>query len=171
MEERTRQALIAMRKILRATESSARALSRVAGLTNSQALTLQILMVSGSQPAGRIAARIGLSQATMTALLEKLSVRGLVRRHRGEADRRQVWIELTAEGRTILESLPNTLQSRFGQEFERLRDWEQAGIVSALERIVDMLGADSIDAAPLLELGVIGSRTDENSGSGSDSGS
>lgn len=158
MDDRTRQALIAIRKILRATEASARSLSRVAGLTPSQAVALQILLDSGTLPAGRLAARMGLSQTTITALIEKLSGRGLVHRHRGETDRRQVWIELTDEGRTLIAGLPDTLQSRFSAGFAGLKDWEQAAILAALERVVDILGADALDAAPLLELGTIAGR-------------
>lgn len=153
---------MAIRKILRATEVGARMLSRSVGLTSSQVIVLQILLDGGPETAGHIATRIGISQATMTTLLDRLESRGLVGRRRGESDRRQVWVHLEPEGRRIIEGLPDTLHDRFKKEFDHLRDWEQASVIAALERVVDMLGADDFDAAPLLELGTIGQRSEED---------
>jgi len=36
-----------------------------------------------------------------------------------------------------------------------LADWEQAQLVSSLERVADMLGAQDIDASPVLTTGDI----------------
>lgn len=155
MPERTQQALIAIRRILRATEFSARRLAKNAALTNSQLIVLQILGEEGEATAGAIATRIALSQATVTSLLDRLEARDLVRRRRGDTDRRRVWVELTPAGRTMLDQLPSSLQTLFQSEFDQLADWEQAWIVAALERVAAMLKADRIDAAPVLEMGEI----------------
>jgi hypothetical protein len=47
------------------------------------------------------------------------------------------------------------LQERFREGFEGLPNWEQAMILAALERLGHLLDADNIDAAPLIDAGVI----------------
>ena len=155
MKRRSQQALSAMRQILRATENYARNLSRSTGLTASQLLLLQVLDQHGETTAGQIAAHMGITQATTTSLLHKLEARDLVRRQRGDSDRRQVWLSLTAEGREKLAAAPDGLQEIFKERFENLESWEQAMLVAALERVVALLDADALDAAPVLDVGAI----------------
>lgn len=155
MKRRSQQALSAMRQILRATENYARNLSRSTGLTASQLLLLQVLDQHGETTAGQIAAHMGITQATTTSLLHKLEARALVRRQRGDSDRRQVWLSLTAEGREKLAAAPDGLQEIFKERFENLESWEQAMLVAALERVVALLDADALDAAPVLDVGAI----------------
>jgi DNA-binding MarR family transcriptional regulator len=160
-DHRSQQALVAIRRILRATEFSAKRLARSAGLTTSQLVVLQILTEEGEATPGTISARVGLSHATVTTLIDRLEKRGFVARRRGEDDRRKVWIELTPEGRTALAGLPDTLQHRFQTRFADLPDWERAYIVAALERVAALLDAEHIDAAPVLDLGDIGSSPED----------
>ena len=58
-------------------------------------------LVDGPSTAGRIASAIGLRPAATTALVDRLSKRGLVRRTRSEADRRSVVVELTRRGHAL----------------------------------------------------------------------
>lgn len=155
MQRRSQQALSAMRQVLRATENYARNLSRSTGLTASQLLLLQVLDQHGETTAGQIAGHMGITQATTTSLLHKLEARGLVRRQRGDSDRRQVWLSLTEEGRERLAAAPDGLQAIFKERFENLDSWEQAMLVAALERVVALLDADALDAAPVLDVGAI----------------
>ena len=54
------------------------------------------------------------------------------------------------EGRRLLKRHPPMLQERFLERFNKLQDWEQALILSSLQRVVAMMEAGDIDAAPLL---------------------
>jgi DNA-binding MarR family transcriptional regulator len=155
MKRRSQHALSAMRQILRATENYARKLSRSTGLTASQLLLLQVLDQHGETTAGQIAAHMGITQATTTSLLHKLEARSLVRRQRGDSDRRQVWLSLTEEGREKLAAAPDGLQGIFKERFENLDSWEQAMLVATLERVAAMLDAEALDAAPVLDAGPI----------------
>lgn len=147
MEDRAYSSLAALRRILRASESNARALARKAGLTIAQLVVLQIVADAGETTPKAIAERAGTSQATITALVEKLHRRGLVERRRGETDRRQLWLTLTPKGRSALDEAPDPLHARFSECFDKLPDWEQAMIVAALERVVSLVGA--IDDSPV----------------------
>lgn len=142
----TRSALSALRRILRKTELNAKALMRETGLTPSQLIFMQMLE-GGEQTAGSVAARMGISQATATVLIQKLEALGMVARRKGEVDRRQVLLKLTEKGAQVLEIAPDGVHARFHEAFSGLREWEQLMLVAALERVADMLGAEEEAAA------------------------
>ena len=98
---------------------------------------------------------MGVSQATVTALLDKLEKRQMVVRVRSESDRRQMNLLLTEAGRAAVEDSPDALQQRFVEQFESLQDWEQAQLVASLERVAGMLDARNLDASPVLTIGDI----------------
>ncbi|MFC3076924.1 MarR family winged helix-turn-helix transcriptional regulator [Phenylobacterium terrae] len=153
MEQRVTSALIAIRRIVRAAEFAARDLSKVAGLTPSQMVVLQLIDRDGELSAGALAEAARLSQATVTALLDKLEDKGLVVRRRSAEDRRRVAVALTDEGRRVLVTTPDVLQNRFAARFEELESWEQAAMVAALERVAALLDANGIDASPIIDVG------------------
>ncbi|WP_084863342.1 MarR family winged helix-turn-helix transcriptional regulator [Salibaculum halophilum] len=153
--DRTDESLIALRRILRATEWFARDLAHAAGLSPAQLRVLQIVAERDSATPKLLARQMGVSQATVTALVDKLVARGLVTRVPSEQDRRQTNIVATDLGRERLDDAPDALQQRYVTAFKQLKDWEQAQLVSSLERVADMLDAQDIDAAPVLTTGDI----------------
>ncbi|MFC7704240.1 MarR family winged helix-turn-helix transcriptional regulator [Plastorhodobacter daqingensis] len=153
--DRTDQSLVAIRRILRATELYGRELARAAGLTAVQIRVLQIVAGSGHSTPKDIARRMGVSQATMTALIDRLEAKKMVERRRSPRDGRQTDIFITDAGRTAVETAPDPLQQRYVKQFEALADWEQAMIVAALERVAGMLDANGIDASPVLDVGEV----------------
>jgi DNA-binding PadR family transcriptional regulator len=84
-----------------------------------------------------------------------LEKRGLVRRERSEQDRRAVFVSVTAEGARVLREAPSLLQDRFRRELTRLKDWERTQLLATLQRLAEMMDAEAIDAAPMLETGAI----------------
>ncbi|MDT0684455.1 MarR family transcriptional regulator [Roseicyclus sp. F158] len=155
--DRTDASLIALRRILRATEIYARDLAQSAELTPSQLRLLQV--VSGtpgcSTTPTAISMQMGVSQATITALIDKLAKRDLVRRQQSQTDRRQTNVTITAEGNAVVDNIPDALQQRYVNAFKALEDWEQAQIIASLERVAAMLDAQEIDASPILTAGDI----------------
>jgi DNA-binding MarR family transcriptional regulator len=152
---RTDISLIALRRILRATELYGRTLAGTAGLTPVQVRVLQIVLSRDRVTPKEIANQMGVSAATVSTLLDRLAAKSMVERQRSEVDRRQMNILLTETGRTAIEGMPDPLQQKYVDEFEALEDWEQAMIVAALERVVSMLNASALDASPLLDMGEI----------------
>jgi DNA-binding MarR family transcriptional regulator len=151
VEDRTKLALTAMRKILRATERNSKQLLRETGLTPSQLIFMQLLDGESEQTAGYVAGRMGITQATTTALLQKLETLGMIQRRRGEKDRRQVLLSLTEAGRRVLDIAPEGAHAQFHQQFLALQDWEQSMLIAALERVAAMLGDDDPGVAAVLD--------------------
>lgn len=154
--DRTDVSLIALRRILRATDLYGRRLAKEAGMTAVQFRVMQIIAETGQATPTAISNRMGVTQATMTALIDKLVDKGLVERRRSETDRRQTNVVITAKGHDTIDEAPDPLQQRYVKKFEALEDWEQAMIVAALERVAGLLDAAEIDASPVLDIGDIG---------------
>ena len=152
---RTDISLIALRRILRATELYGRTLARTAGLTPTQVRVLQIVLSHDKITPKEISKQMGVSPATVSTLLDRLAAKSMINRQRADVDRRQTNIILTDKGRNAIEGAPDPLQQKYVDEFEALADWEQAMIVAALERVVSMLNASTLDASPLLDMGEI----------------
>ncbi|RDD66464.1 MarR family transcriptional regulator [Thalassococcus profundi] len=148
--DRTDHSLVALRRILRATELYGRDLAQEAGLTAVQLRVLQIIGETDHSTPSEIATRMGVSQATISVLLNKLEGYGLIARQKSRADRRQTDLQITDKGRAKVEVAPDALQQRYVAQFEALPDWEQSMIVTVLERVAGMLDAGKIDAAPVL---------------------
>ncbi|MFT5450499.1 MAG: DNA-binding MarR family transcriptional regulator [Gammaproteobacteria bacterium] len=151
MEHRTKQALTAMRKILRTTERNSKTLLHASGLTPSQLILMQVLEEGGEQPAGYVAARMAITQATTTVLIQKLESLGMVERRKGDADRRQSLLSLTPKGIHTLAITPDGTHSQFHLEFSALQEWEQLMIIATLERVATMLGDTEQNAVPIVD--------------------
>lgn len=156
MTERLEPALIALRQILRATEISSRALAKDCGLTPSQLILMQITEDTKNSTPSYLAKETSLSQATVTALIDKLEKRKLVKRRRDDGDKRRVYVDITDLGSRTLHQAPDSLQIRFESGFGKLESWEQSFLVAALERTASLLDAEELDAAPVLDFGAIG---------------
>ncbi|MEY8842074.1 MarR family winged helix-turn-helix transcriptional regulator [Cribrihabitans sp. XS_ASV171] len=158
--DRVDSSLIALRRILRATELFGRDLKQSAGITAVQFRVLQIIAEAGQATAKEISLRMRVSQATVTSLVDKLVREGMVLREKSARDRRQTNIHITAKGRQTLSEAPDPLQQRFVRKFSALADWEQSMLVASLERVAEMLDAVDMDASPVLDSGDFKHATD-----------
>ena len=70
---------------------------------------------------------------------------------------------LTDAALETLKSAPIPLQDQFARQYANLQDWEQAMIISSLQRVATMMDAQNIDASPVLDLGTL-DRHEEKSG-------
>lgn len=156
------EVLIALRRIIRATDLHSRHLSKTMGLTAPQLLILQMIRKAGTTASSAIAREVSLSQATVTSILDRLESRKLIQRERDEQDKRRINISLTVKGRELIKESPAPLQEQFSERFRKLPDWERNLILSALQRVAEMMGAQNIDASPVLDIGAIDRNGDDH---------
>ena len=149
------EVLVALRRVIRATDLHSKRLSKHAGLTGPQLLIMRSIRDLGEVTIGTIADKVSLSQATVTTILDRLEHRKLVYRVRSTQDKRKVHAHLTREGAEILSRAPNPLQEDFTRKFQSLAEWEQTMILASLQRVANMMDADNIDAAPMLTVGSV----------------
>ncbi|HUH38078.1 MAG TPA: MarR family transcriptional regulator [Spongiibacteraceae bacterium] len=146
------EVLMALRRIIRATDMQSKRMERSSGLTIPQVIVLSAIAKLGTATVRRISEEVSLSQATVTTILNRLEERGLLSKIRNDLDRRAVDTSLTEAGRQALANAPPLLHERFIARFEALHDWEKTQILSALQRVATMMDADQLDAAPLLDI-------------------
>ena len=119
-------------------------------ITGPQLLCLVTIADAGSITATEIARRIYVSPSTVIGILDRLEEKGLVARRRDRADRRLVFVSATEKGRALAASAPSPLQDKLVTALQRLPESEQTTIALSLERIVDLMEARGIAAAPIL---------------------
>ena len=149
------QVLVALRRVIRATDLHSKQLSKHVGLTGPQLLIMRTIRDLGEVTIGTITDHVSLSQATVTTILDRLEMRKLVYRVRSTLDKRKVHAHLTEEGADLLARAPLPLQDNFIRKFQNLDQWEQSMIIASLQRVANMMDADGIDASPVLDVGSV----------------
>lgn len=152
--------LLALRRITRAIDLHSRSLIQKHGLTGPQLVILHTLSNMGEVSISGLAKAISLGQATVTGILARLEVKGLIFRRRSDTDKRVVLVGTTTSCSRLLESAPPLLQESFLEQFTRLQDWERSLLLSSLQRVVAMMEASSLDATPILTIGPIDASND-----------
>jgi len=155
VKDRLDDVLVALRRVIRATDLHSKFLAKTTGLTTPQMLLLKTIGKKESRTIGKLANEISLSQATVTVILDRLEKRQLVTRVRSTEDKRKVHVHLTEAALTTLKQAPVPLQQQFAQQFNALQDWEQTAIISSLQRVANMMDASDLEASPLLHSGAV----------------
>ncbi len=107
------------------------------GLSLAQYNILRILRGARPRglPCGEIAARMITRDPDITRLLDRLEVRGLVRRERQRVDRRVIQVRITAEGLRLVNSLDEPVQAIHRRQFGRLGAKRLRELVALLELV------------------------------------
>lgn len=148
--ELTDSVLVALRRIIRATDIRSREIAKQTGLTTAQLVVLRAIAKLGEVTTRSISDEVSLSPATVTTIMDRPSERGFVERYRSESDRRVVHTRLTRKGRSTLTRAPVLLHELFSDRFAELPAPEQRAIIDTLQRVARMMNASELDAAPLL---------------------
>ncbi len=152
-DERCRNLLIALRKIIQAIDRHSSNLKKKFGLTGPQLILLQSISVHDKISVTQLSKIVSLSQATVTDITKRLENKDYITRTRDMDDRRKTNIALTENGKAILNTVPPLLQKQFTERFSNLESWEQLMIESSFERVVSMMSAENIDASPIMIIG------------------
>lgn len=144
--------LKALRRILRRVALHSRQLLKETGLTLPQVLCLRALgeMRGGQATQVELSRALQLSQPTVTGIIDRLERGGLVKRERSTEDRRKIGVSLTETGSERLLSLPTPLQEEFLARLKQLSPVERASLLQSLTRVVELMEAQAVDAAPML---------------------
>ncbi len=149
------EVLRSLRKIIRKTSEHSRQISSQSGLSVPQLLCLKAIAEFPSEnkielTAASVAQTVHLSAPTVTRLLDRLELAGYIARNRHPGDRRKLYLTLTELGKRRLESLPTPLHEDFLAKLKKLKRTEKEQLLASLEKVVEMMAAENIDAAPLL---------------------
>jgi len=105
-------------------------------LTPSQVHALLWLGHEGGHPMGELARRLGITEKTMTGVVDRLEREGFVQRERSVTDRRVVHTTLTAEGQRIYQRLDRMLRQQMGVFLDMLDAEDRKALFRMLERLI-----------------------------------
>jgi len=157
--------LQSLRRIIRAVDLHSRQLAMQYDITGPQLACLLVVNEQGPLTTSSLARQVYLSPSTIVGIVDRLEQKGLALRKRNSVDRRVVNIEVTQKGRKLVHSAPSPLQASLANALQNLPKPEQAAISRALEKIIALMEADNIDAAPMLETGSLLNRKPDQSSS------
>lgn len=147
------QILQSIRRIIRSVDIHSRKLFVSTKLTTPQLVSLRTIQKHEPLTSVELGKLIYLSPSTLVGVLDRLEEKELVSRSRDKDDRRKVFISTTQKGREVLATAPFTLQDRLAKSLSKLPEKEISTIAQSFEKIVDLMEARDIDAAPILESG------------------
>jgi DNA-binding MarR family transcriptional regulator len=142
-----------LRRIIRAIEIHSQKLSHDHQITGPQLCCLLAIKQNGALTTTRLAQTVFLSPSTVVGIVDRLEEKGLVFRLRSTKDRRQVQICLTEAGTRLADSAPSPLQETLAGSLQNLPALELVSITLALDKLVSLMEAGGISAAPVLETG------------------
>ncbi|MDF1543826.1 MAG: MarR family transcriptional regulator [bacterium] len=147
------QVLRSLRRIIQAVDIYSRKLKTTHQLTAPQLICLLCVVEEGPLNSAAISKSVFLSPSTIVGILDRLESRGLLSRERDSNDRRIVNVTASDQGIQLAKVAPSPLQDNLANALQQLPVLEQATIAFSLQRVVDLMEAEQLDAAPILETG------------------
>jgi DNA-binding MarR family transcriptional regulator len=135
-----------LRRIVKALQTYSQEVRSGYGLTGPQLWAMKTLHRNGRMPVGQLADALIVNQSSVSALVDRLVRRGLVRRIRGRTDRRFVEIALTPRGRTLVADAPEPAQGRLLHALEGMRPPGVRRIRRAVDELVQAMEAADVKA-------------------------
>ncbi|MFU8874441.1 MarR family winged helix-turn-helix transcriptional regulator [Micromonospora sp. SL4-19] len=122
--------------------ASSRFAERIAdlGLTPPQAGLLRAIAAAPASSQQQLATQLGLLPSRVVAFVDDLESRGLLRRERSRADRRQYALHLTQDGEALMRRLQDVARAHERDLCQALDQAEHAQLVALLGRIADQQG-------------------------------
>lgn len=131
-QEQIRRIIYQIRRLMQAGYQYTKELNKNYQVSAPQLNCLLSLYEKGPLPPSRIARQIMLKSSTLTGVIDRLEVKGLVKRTRSSQDRRVITIELTEAGRVLARNAP----SHPAED----RRWSQAVVVPPASRYHSQYG-------------------------------
>ena len=151
------EVLMSIRQIVRRISEHSKFLSREVGLTVPQLMCLKAVGEFAPHEdeitVAMVSKHVQLSAATVSRIIDRLTRAGLIDRERRSKDRRRVCLSLTESGLERFHNLPTPLQEQFVKRLHKISESERQILLHALRRIVELMDAEDLDAAPILAPG------------------
>ena len=107
-----------IRRVFQILNEQSQRVKQETGLTGPQIWAIRVIHEHGPINISDIARRMYLHPTTVLGIIDRLEARGLVSRNRSKDDRRVVWLELTQDGKDLVQSTPEVAQGLLGARLE-----------------------------------------------------
>lgn len=139
--------LKSLRRIIRAVDIHSKKLNQEFHITAPQMICLYSLQKNGSMTQSELAKDVDLGMSTVNGIMDRLEAKQWIVRNRDDVDRRKVYLEITDSGKLQAYEAPALLQDKLSEALQALPELEQAAIALSLERIVELMGVEHLDAS------------------------
>lgn len=109
-------------------------------VTLPQYRVLVLLATRGPQRLSDLAEALQVDPSAITRMVDRLTRKQLVRRHRSAQDRRMVRISLTASGRTMVDLVTEARRAELSAILRRIPLDAQPPLIQALARLAEAIG-------------------------------
>ena len=138
-----------VRRIVRALRVSAEGTRARAGISAAQLFVLVQLRDGAERSMNELAAATLTDRSSVSAVVEKLAARRLVRRAAAESDRRRAAVRITPAGLALLARAPEPPTALLVEALDALPAPQLAALDTTLARLVNAMGL-SDEPAPML---------------------
>jgi DNA-binding MarR family transcriptional regulator len=142
-------ALTALRGLIGSLTQSARSIESHTGITNAQLFLLRQFTTAKPLSVNELAERVHARQNTVSSVVGRLTVAGLVEKVRSSTDGRRAALSLTPKGRRLLKRAPASPVEVLIAALETLSSRDARQLAGGLQALVTNLNLD-VDAAPML---------------------
>lgn len=124
---------ILMQRVIALSNELERELARLLGVNLTDYRALSSLATTGDIAVGRLAAALGATPATTTAIVDRLESKGFVHRQRAVGDRRQVRVSVTPDGMDRIITIMAPLMRRVDDHVLALSEPDQQAVRGFLD--------------------------------------
>jgi DNA-binding MarR family transcriptional regulator len=146
--------LIIIRKIVRSINLESKKIQKEYGVSIPQMLCLSYLHASPNfqSTQGEIRQFLNLNSSTVSGIIDRLEVKGLLARLPKQGDKRVVGVVLTSRGASLLNNVPSLLHEQLSEKLKSLPESKLYQIKESLNILVAILNIEKIEAAPMLTI-------------------
>jgi len=141
--------VVRFRDFFLAADAYRRITCDVMGLSVPEGMALAHLFINGSQTPSALAARLGMTSAATTALLDRLEVAGLAARRPNPADRRSVLVDSTALGKAQIGTISALYTADIVAAVEGVEPEQVDSMIQILGAVAALFRARANDRAGL----------------------
>lgn len=135
-----------LRRIFRAIQDYYRDVMDNYGITGPQLWALKTISQNESLSLSALSQKMYLHPSTITGVVDRLEKKGFVTRNRDQADRRVVYVALTARGKHLSGKAPNPIQGKMVFGLKKLERDELSRICGSVQRLVEIMEAQNVRA-------------------------
>jgi len=114
------------------------------GITGHQFVVLKMIGGHGQMTVSQVAEGLGVSLSAVTALVDRLCKAGMVERHRSEEDRRVVRLEITEEGRQVIQICDEGRQRIILRYLGLLTEEDMLHMIKIYEKIISFMKQEEV---------------------------
>ena len=143
--DQTKQIIFSIRRLIQASELYTKELNKKYQISAAQLNCILTLFEFGSLPPSKIADHMMVKSSTVTGVVDRLELKGLVERMRNSPDRRVITIQLTEAGKKLAQNAPPPIQQKIIDGLKKTEKAKIDQIVRSLNILTSMLDVQDLE--------------------------